>query len=345
MKKIAHVVRRYGPVGGMEKYVWELTRELARRGHGIVVVCEKKLCEDFPGIEIHETGSLRQKPRWLSLLRFSKRVEHFFEHYPRENLVIHSHERLGIHHITTFHGPPFATISEKPWWKRLSLRVRMQLWLEKRELLSPSVRSIVPNSPLIRELLAQYYPDARLASPIPPGVKPGLPRAARKVPENGGVIGFVGREWKRKGLEMTLAIAARLRERRPELSMLVIGPNPQEVPQASKFSYCTCPGWKSAPDFSAMDVLLHPAIAEPYGMVIAEALSSGVPVVISDRCGIASYLTQDSGEILGLEQGVEAWVDACDRQLSRAAPPLRFARSWQDVAQEYEKIYLEMEQT
>ena len=38
--KILHVVRRYGPVGGMERYVWELTHELRKLGHEVEVLCE-----------------------------------------------------------------------------------------------------------------------------------------------------------------------------------------------------------------------------------------------------------------------------------------------------------------
>lgn len=37
--ELLHVVRRYGPVGGMERYVWELTIELQRLGHEVTVVC------------------------------------------------------------------------------------------------------------------------------------------------------------------------------------------------------------------------------------------------------------------------------------------------------------------
>ncbi len=340
MRKIAQVVRRYGPVGGMEKYVWELTRELARRGHPVLVVCERKMCEDFPGITVHETGAIRQRPRWLSLLRFSNRVEAYFADHP--GYLIHSHERLGIHHVTTFHGPPFATIFEKPWHRRLSLRVWMQLWLEKRELLSAAL--VVPNSPLIREMLGKYYPEAKQTDPVPPGVEPGKIRPGHPVPVNGGVVGFVGREWKRKNLEMALEIVARLSKRRPELKLLIYGPDPSEIDSlVSKRGFdLECRGWKD-PDYAEMDLLLHPAKAEPYGMVVAEALAARVPVVISDHCGIATYLDGDSGEVLGLEQGEEEWAQACERQLSREVFPASFSRSWGEVADEYERIYLELE--
>ena len=51
--RILHVVRRYGPVGGMERYVWELTRELQQLGHQVTVVCERCHAEKPAGIEVH----------------------------------------------------------------------------------------------------------------------------------------------------------------------------------------------------------------------------------------------------------------------------------------------------
>ena len=70
--KVLYVVRRYGPVGGMERYVWEVTRELAALGHQVVVVCERCHMEKPQGITVHELGEITQRPRWLSLLRFGR---------------------------------------------------------------------------------------------------------------------------------------------------------------------------------------------------------------------------------------------------------------------------------
>jgi UDP-glucose:(heptosyl)LPS alpha-1,3-glucosyltransferase len=203
---------------------------------------------------------------------------------------------------------------------------------------------VVPNSPLIRRQLQHYYPQtaARLTDPVPPGVTPGPPRAPRAVPPDGGIIGFVGKEWQRKGLAQAVAIVAELRRRRPRLELWVIGPEPAEV--AGLFADWDggyrLPGWAS--DFSVyadLDLLLHPARAEPYGMVIAEAMAAAVPVVVSDRCGIAPDVAAESGAVLALEAPQADWVAACERQLSRRAPPPRFERSWEQVAREYEVLY------
>ncbi|MDP1536679.1 MAG: glycosyltransferase family 4 protein [Burkholderiales bacterium] len=342
-----HIVRRYGPVGGMERYVWELTGALAAAGHPVTVVCERNSGGPQSGVIVHELGEIARRPRWLSLLRFSRRVARWLREHPQPGTLIHSHERVYVHHVTTFHGPPFATVFERGWWRRVSLRVWMQLYLERRELCAPGVRAVVPNSHLIKQQLQHYYPQLgpRLTAPIPPGATPGPAREPRAVPAAAGVIGFVGKEWQRKGLARAVAIVAELRRHRPQLELWVIGPAPAEI--AALFADWDggfrLIGW--ANDFAVyaqLDLLLHPARAEPYGMVIAEAMTAAVPVVVSDRCGIAPDIGAESGEVLALDAPDAAWIAACERQLSRTDAPPRFARNWQQVAREYEVLYREL---
>jgi UDP-glucose:(heptosyl)LPS alpha-1,3-glucosyltransferase len=342
-----HVVRRYGPVGGMERYVWEVTRALAASGLRVTVVCERCHAERPPGIEVHELGEVAPRPRWLSLLRFSRRVAAWLRERPQSGALIHSHERLGVHHVTTFHGPPFATIRERGWWRRVSLRVAMQLHLERRELFAPTLRAIVPNSPLIRDQLLRYYPDAatRMHAPIAPGVAAGPPRPPRRVPTDGGVIGFIGKEWKRKGLVHAAVVVAEMRRHRPQLQLWVAGPAPEELGDlfAGWGHGVRLLGWiDPASIYPHIDLLLHPARDEPFGMVITEALSTGVPVVISDRCGAASELPIDSGEVLALDARIEQWAAACSRQLDRSTSPPPYRRSWRNLATEYAVLYQQL---
>jgi UDP-glucose:(heptosyl)LPS alpha-1,3-glucosyltransferase len=339
-----HIVRRYGPVGGMERYVWELTRALADAGHPVVVVCERNYGDAHDSITVHELGVIAQRPRWLSLLRFSRRVRDWLARHPQPGALIHSHERVDLHHITTFHGPPFATIFERGWWRWISLRVAMQLYLERRELCASSVRAIVPNSPLIRDQLRHYYPQAarRFVAPVTPGVAPGPSRQREHVPPDGGIIGFVGKEWKRKGLAAAVAAAAVLRRRRPQLELWVLGPAPEEVKHlfAGWNGGYRLLGWTDGFSiYPQIDVLLHPARAEPYGMVVAEAMAAQVPVVVSDRCGIAPEVGADAGIVVPLDAAPEQWAVACESQLERNAPPPGYRRGWDRVAQDYMALY------
>ncbi len=340
---IIHVVKRYGPVGGMERYVWELTHELQKLGHQITVLCERCHAEMPDGIVVVELGETAKRPRWLSQVRFSARVTRWVREHPCATRVIHSHERLGVHDVTTFHGPPFATIFEKGWWRFISLRVWVRLYLERREL--ETAKAIIPNSTFISRQLSHYYPNVarKIGVPIVPGVLPIRQRKARAVPPDGGVVCFVGWEWQRKGLPLAIEIAAALRRMRPKLELWVVGPTPSEVaPLFSgwKGGYRLL-GWREDNDyFSEVDVLLHPAKAEPYGMVISEAMAARVPVVISDVCGAAEHVGTESGVALPLDAPVGDWSAAVARQLDRRVPPPAFERGWGVVAQEYVQIYL-----
>lgn len=327
----------------MERYVWELTHELVRLGHRVLVLCEHRTTTDVTdGIEVHELGTMFYRPRWLYYWRFGRRVERWLKQHPHPGWLIHSHERVSVHDVTTFHGPPFASVRDKPWWKRISLRIAMQLFMERRELKTAS--AIVPNSEIIRRQLAHYYPEYahKLTPPVVPGVLPSVQRPDRIAPPDGGVIGFVGYEWQRKGLPLAVSIAKELRRCRPKLELWVVGPKPDEVRPlfADWQDGYRLLGWRSdAEHLREFDLLLHPARAEPYGMVISEAMAARVPVVVSDKCGAAAQVTPEAGAVVALDAPLQAWVEAAATQLDRTQSPPPFIHGWNVVAQEYMSIY------
>lgn len=340
--QLLHVVRRYGPVGGMERYVWELTQQLQKSGYTVTVVCERCHVEKPEGITVVELGEVATRPRWLASLRFNRRLSAWLAENPRAGRLIHSHERISSHHVTTFHGPPFATVFEKPWWRLISLRVAMQLFQERRELAIAHI--IVPNSQIIKQQLTHYYPEYahKLSEPVVPGVSAGILREQREVAGDGGVIGFVGKEWQRKGLPLAVAVVERLRLNRPNLKLVVVGPDVADVQHLFADWQCCYRslGWNEQAPYADFDVLLHPAKAEPYGMVISEAMAAKVPVLISDLCGAAVHVTSSAtGTVLSLDAPVHAWAEALECQLSRTGQVPQFVHDWREVAQEYEKLY------
>jgi UDP-glucose:(heptosyl)LPS alpha-1,3-glucosyltransferase len=338
---IVLIVRRYGPVGGMERYVWEMSRKMAVLGHQITILCEQLCSESAPeGMHVVELGCVSPKPRWLAHLRFSAKVSAWVAAHSSEHMIIHSHERTGVHQFTTFHGPPFAAVKNKPWWQRISLRIAANLWLEYREVCGSQVKAVTPNSPLIANALRQYYPAiaSRLTAPVAPGVSPIPARPDRQISPTGGIIGFVGKEWKRKGLDIAVAIVAEVRKQRPDLILMVAGPDPNHIRhlfQTWEGGFQLLGETDSTPLYAQFDLLLHPARQEPYGMVIAEARAAGVPVLVSDACGIASELDQDA--VLNIHASISDWATAIETQIGQQMPSVQ--RSWKTVAQEQIAIY------
>jgi glycosyltransferase involved in cell wall biosynthesis len=95
---------------------------------------------------------------------------------------------------------------------------------------------------------------------------------------------------------------------------------------------------------AAADVLVHPARYEAYGLGVQEALSAGVPALVTASSGIAErypsdlepLLIRDPDDACGLADRVRNWRRESDMWRERTAPfaaALR-ARSWQTMAAE-----------
>lgn len=343
MLNVIQVVRRFGISGGMERYVWELSHALADLGVQVHVLCEQSdQNTSHKNIKIHYLARVVPKPRWLAMLRFSFNVSSWVKDNSDNNWIIHSHERTAVHHVSTFHGPPFAHVYSKPWWKRSSIRVLAWLYLERRELCASQVKAILPNSDLISNDLNKMYPCVKktLLPPAYPGVKKNTHILKEK--SNKKIVLFVGKEWKRKGLEKAERIVKKLRQGDADIEFWVIGPDEKEVRHLFKDwnSGFRLLGWQDASKFMSLaSLLLHPAASEPYGMAIAEATNYGVPVVISSQCGIASQVSSHSGSVIDVKASVDEWADSCLTALNRTSPILGIGKSWKELAQQHIEIY------
>jgi len=368
-----HIVRRYGPVGGMESYVYQLTMALAKKGQPVTVLCEQDCRPGVPethrhpvseGLTIVVLPNPCRKPRWLAQWSFSRAVERYLATpallSQERQSIIHSHERTAVHHVTTFHGPPFL-MRKRRLLDGLSPRIHMWTFLERRELESKQVLAILPNSPLISEQLQQLYPAIadKVLAPAYPGVDPRFAGVQRS--SNGMTIGFLGREWKRKGLDIAANIVRELRQRlatplngegtsedMSPLKFVVAGCDPEEVRPLladwPKDSY-ELMGWIDDPAclLERIDVLLHPARAEPFGMVITEANAAGIPVVMSDQCGVAALIQyREQGKVCDLGGPIDHWLNACEYALSNQqlnVPVPSFDLSWDGLADQHIDVY------
>lgn len=339
-----HIVRRYGLVGGMENYVWELTHALHELGQAVYVVCEQCLSSPKRGINVIELGVLKPRPRWLSMLRFSRRVTQTITSLNTATMVIHSHERTAIHDVTTFHGPLILD-RKKSWADKISPRIIAWEHLEKRELAAKNVRGVIPNSIAVSNQLKQAYPQIAhlVIDPMPPGVAAGFSNIQSR--STGKTVGFMGREWKRKGLGFACEVIAELRKIDPEIQFVIAGCAEREIKHLFKHGSggVEILGWITPLDFFArIDLLIHPARNEPFGMVIAEANAAGIPVVISNHCGISSMIGEAQGKVLPLD-GRNEWVDSCYNYLNRAPAKrlkiIPLSLSWVALAESHIELY------
>jgi UDP-glucose:(heptosyl)LPS alpha-1,3-glucosyltransferase len=342
--RIVQVVKRFGMCGGMEEYAYRLTCELSKLGVKVHVVCEEKVSEPEVGtIEIVQLGKSLRKPRWLSHIIFAKKVGNWAIMNTEKDTIIHSHERINCHHVTTIHSTLY---NFPPKRKFPSLRNYFNEFIEKRELSCASVEKIVPVSALISDQIATKHSSGipKLVPAIPPGISP-INAIKKEFDPNSPVIGFMGREWKRKGLPKVIEIWRELRKKFPFARLCLAG-FPIDEPIGifeDEHGFIDILGHVGRKEvfYEKIDILVHPAKREAYGMVIAEALSAGVPVLCSSECGASVHAPKGTCCTLSSEIQTELWTQCLKEILEKPhlgqLPP--FSRPWENVAQDYLRVY------
>lgn len=334
MFRVLHIVRRFGPVGGMERYVWRLTHELCELGVHVEVLCETVEGAVDQRVRVHQISPSVERRRWKAMRNFRNSCTAFWADYPeRSNVIVHSHERCTFHHVTTFHGPPVGqSLLNMPWWKRLQPRLKAWANFEEAELCGLQVKAVIPVSARIGDALEKSYPNVtcRLKASGWPGID--LTDKKRNI-SNGYKLLFVGREWKRKGLDIAISAYLRVKEREPLVTLDIFGVSESEVPRwlRIKDQGITFNSWKSVIPFELYDVLIHPAREEPFGMVVPEARAAGLFVVMSNKVG-ATDLSLSGVQEIDIDADTSSWSQAIVDTLGLSKLDPEVCWTWQDLA-------------
>ena len=112
-------------------------------------------------------------------------------------------------------------------------------------------------------------------------------RASKGVQDSDVVILWVSRLVPEKRPDIFLNVVKRLQEEGLPVKAFVVGNGTFEK-YLSKLSDVTCCGWLSGVSlgevYASADVLLFPSDVETFGNVTLEALSSGTPCVVEEKC-------------------------------------------------------------
>ncbi len=155
------------------------------------------------------------------------------------------------------------------------------------------------------------------------------------------VILFVGGDWERKGLEYIIRSLPFLNSRKTKL--LVVGEWQRErylnLAQNLRVSDRVIFAGKSSAVqelYSVANVLVLPSLYEPFGLVVLEAMASGVPVVVS-KCAGSAEVIQDNVNGLLLEDSDDPKIIAAkvSRLFDDIALTKRVAKNAQKTVEQY----------
>ncbi len=165
----------------------------------------------------------------------------------------------------------------------------------------------------------------------------GTDSPARLTAGEGTEVIFVGQLIPRKGLELLLEAMRPLFDDYPDLRLSVVGAGSEaqalqdrthtlRIADRVKFEGMLSSDLIQS-RIALADVLVLPSRWDGWGMVVNEALSAGVPVIVSDRCGAADLIQHGvngfvfrSEDVDGLRQCLHRFLDNVDdRSAMRSA--------------------------
>ena len=345
MVEIVQIVRRAGPVGGMEEYAWQLITHLVNKGRQVRILCES--CEqDVPtGVIVEKLPTIDRGPRWLRQRRFSKSVENWWSENKRSGLILHSHEHVTTADVLSFHSTLHGW-GERKWYKKFDPTWHFNKQFEQQIIFAKHLKHLVPVSGILFQQIKDYYGNCagKLSGPISPGVCEPIRLSNQISTSRPMAIGFMGREWKRKGLLEVIKIFRHLIENDSTLQLIVAGVPEDEI---SPLIYGIEPkvqnlGWINDKEnfYSHVDLLIHPARLEAFGMVVTEALARGTKVLISDQVGALSEIPDGHGCVMPNDCETEEWAACARKLLSKPAiSKPYYSRGWGRVAEDYNAIY------
>lgn len=136
------------------------------------------------------------------------------------------------------------------------------------------------------------------------------------------IVGFVGNMWKRKRPEMFIDIAQLLAADDPSLRFVLFGRDGdvtsdmmrQRIAAAGLTERFLLAGFRLPPEanLAALDLLLMPALDEPFGRTPVEALLLGVPYVAADDAGHSEIHGRwGGGRVLPVSVDTDAYAAVC----------------------------------
>jgi UDP-glucose:(heptosyl)LPS alpha-1,3-glucosyltransferase len=327
--KVACVLYRWFPHGGLQRDCLAIARKLAARGHGVEIFCgawEGQATPDDIAVRVIGWSGLTNHGRNR---RFVAAVTKLLAQGGYDRVV--GFDRMpGLDFYYAADRCFMADVhARRGAWFRLTPRYRTAIAFE-RAVFGPQSRThaLVLHDGAKRDYQACYHtPDARMHV-LPPAIgrdrarphdaaaiRTAL-RAELAVGENEFLLLLVASRYRTKGLDRAIRMLASLPERlRPLTTLVVVGGD-----QAQAYSALAAQlgvagririmgGRDDVVRFlCASDLLVHPARADNTGTVLLEAILCGLPVMAASVCGFAPHVERaGAGLVLPDPYVQEAW--------------------------------------
>jgi glycosyltransferase involved in cell wall biosynthesis len=357
-------------LGGIERRIYHLSRELSSRGHRVTVLTGgatgQARRERMEGFEVVRLPTRAWPIRWDPPVERARGVVEALRELDPDLIDFHYRwapewtravERCGAPWVFTWHNQfgegsgllrPLSLLNDAGYRRRVQRGAR---------------KVVCVSGYIERELRARRFDSRRLAVVANGSERPreGGPEwqadDGRKAP-HAPYFMAVGRLTPEKGNDRVLGAFAHAVRLGADARIVLCGRGP-ELHRLQRLAHdlgvadrTTFGGWVPEATkwrlLAGATAMVHMARFESYGIAIAEAVVAGLPVVAGDVGGVAEVVgpagalvapddTQAAGQALARMVRDPAWRDGLAAQARQRGPTM----SWDGVASRMERIYLE----
>lgn len=318
--KIAMFTNTYLPhVGGVARSVKTLEDECRRRGHEVKIIApQSDTADDSPDVLRVPAIQNFNGSDFSFRLPIPTLVRDFIEDFKPD--IIHSHHpfllgdaaireawKLRLPIVFTHHTLYERYTHYVPLDSDALKRVAIQLATEYCNLCS----HVIAPSESIQHLLVERGVTVPIQA-IPTGIEThffasangDVCRARYGIPAEALVIGHIGRLAEEKNLRFLTEATKEVLSENPDAWFLLVGDGPEKEALVELLGRerVIAPGALHGSDladaYAAMDVFVFASQSETQGMVLAEAMASGTPVVALDGPGVREIMEHETNGIL-----------------------------------------------
>lgn len=308
--RILHVIATLDAAsGGSAIACIEMADALARRGHDVDI-----MTTDF-GHHGRSSPPHLSRPLACRILTFPVRFPHAWKRSPELARELKRHagdyDLLVVHSLYLFHDMVASAAARKAGKPYIvAPHGLLDPYIRRRSRLKKLVMELAFQNRALRQAAAIHYTseeERRISQPfalgargvvIPLGIsEPPL----STVPRHAARVLFLSRLHPKKGLDLLIPAFARVKARLPQAELIVAGPDDGAlretvdlVRRSGLEGSVSFPGMLRGAAkeraFAEASVFVLPSYSENFGMVLAEAMAAGLPVVTTDKVNISDAI-------------------------------------------------------
>jgi glycosyltransferase involved in cell wall biosynthesis len=307
--KVALVHIRYIYKGGLETRLFNYIEYFLARGDEVHLFTSKLSPDISPpsGLHIHMVN-LKHVPKPVRNFFFDKKLKNVLDRNVFDFILSLERTSQQYHVIAPSTHKGYLIAKQSKFYGLVDM---IQIYLDKKAF--SSARVVYACSDMIKKEIVKYYkiPSDSIKVLYPPvnlakfNTNLSKESAKKKYQLNPFNTYFllVSTSHKRKGLDLLIEVFKHL----PDHLVLLVAGTSFETELKNVISLDFVQDIESL--YRAVDVLLHPAVYEPFGQIVSEAFASHLPVIVSDNVGAKELITLNKGVIVK-ERTIEAWTAA-----------------------------------